>query len=88
MTSLDTCGLYIGIHVPFLPKLFISVSCYNHLIHNCYSCEKKSLNFKACHTSCYLTLSNIFYCILNSIYICVLHPSGSHHIKQTAKLVD
>lgn len=37
VTSLDT----LGIHIPFLSKLFISVTCYDHLIHSSYSCKKK-----------------------------------------------
>lgn len=36
VTSSDT----LGIHIPFLSKLFISVTCYDHLIHNSHSCKK------------------------------------------------
>lgn len=81
ITSLDT----LGTHIPFLSKLFISVTCYDHLIHNSHSCEKPCQLQGIPH---FLSLSAVQHFLLyTKIYVCLLHSSGSHHVKQAAKLV-
>lgn len=66
-------------------KLFISVTCYDHLTHNSHSCEKPCQLQGIPH---FLSLSTVQHFLLyTKIYVCLLHSSGSHHVKQAAKLV-